>query len=207
MTDSFDILGNLAGEAVKSLYGVDVAPEALQLQATRKEFEGDVTLVVFPLLKVSRKAPEATASEIGAFMQAADSRIESFNVVKGFLNIKMSAAYWGEVFSEIYAAKDWGQHPSNGRTVMVEFSSPNTNKPLHLGHIRNILLGWSVSQLLAAAGNNVVKVNLVNDRGIHICKSMLAWLRRGNGVTPESSGKKGDDLVGDFYVEFNNILN
>jgi arginyl-tRNA synthetase len=206
MTDSFDILGTLAREAVKSLYGVEVAPEALQLQATRKEFEGDVTLVVFPLLKVSRKAPEATGMEIGEFMKAADPRIESFNVVKGFLNIKMSAAYWGEVFGEIFAAEDWGQHPSNGRTVMVEFSSPNTNKPLHLGHIRNILLGWSVSQLLSAAGNNVVKVNLVNDRGIHICKSMLAWLRRGNGVTPESSGKKGDHLVGDFYVEFNNML-
>ena len=206
MTDSYQILGGLAREAVKSLYGVEPAEGALQLQATRKEFEGDVTLVVFPLLKVSRKAPEATATEIGEFMKAADSRIESFNVVKGFLNIKMSAGYWGEVFSEIFAAKDWGQHPNNGRTVMVEFSSPNTNKPLHLGHIRNILLGWSVSQLLQAAGNNVVKVNLVNDRGIHICKSMLAWLKRGNGVTPESSGKKGDHLVGDFYVEFNNML-
>ena len=206
MTNSFDILGGLAKEAVKSLYGAEPAEGALQLQATRKEFEGDVTLVVFPLLKVSRKAPEATATEIGEFMKAADARIESFNVVKGFLNIKMSASYWGEVFSEIAAAKDWGQHPSNGRTVMVEFSSPNTNKPLHLGHIRNILLGWSVSQLLQAAGNNVVKVNLVNDRGIHICKSMLAWLKRGNGVTPESSGKKGDHLVGDFYVEFNNML-
>ena len=206
MTNSFDILGGLAKEAVKSLYGAEPAEGALQLQATRKEFEGDVTLVVFPLLKVSRKAPEATATEIGEFMKAADARIESFNVVKGFLNIKMSASYWGEVFSEIAAAKDWGQHPSNGRTVMVEFSSPNTNKPLHLGHIRNILLGWSVSQLLQAAGNNVVKVNLVNDRGIHICKSMLAWLKRGNGVTPESSGKKGDHMVGDFYVEFNNML-
>ncbi|MBR5735596.1 MAG: arginine--tRNA ligase [Bacteroidales bacterium] len=207
MTSAIDLLSSLATEAVKSLYGVEMGPESLQLQATRKEFEGDVTLVVFPLLKVSRKAPEATATEIGEFMKAADARIESFNVVKGFLNIKMSARYWGEVFAEISAAEDWGQHPSNGRTVMVEFSSPNTNKPLHLGHIRNILLGWSVSQLLQAAGNNVVKVNLVNDRGIHICKSMLAWLRRGNGVTPESSGKKGDHLVGDFYVEFNNILN
>ena len=207
MTSAIDLSGNLAREAVKSLYGVEMAPDALQLQPTRKDFEGDVTLVVFPLLKVSRKAPEATAAEIGEYMKAADSRIESFNVVKGFLNIKMSARYWGEVFSEISAAPDWGQHPSNGRTVMVEFSSPNTNKPLHLGHIRNILLGWSVSQLLQAAGNNVVKVNLVNDRDIHICKSMLAWLRRGNGITPESSGKKGDHLVGDFYVEFNNILN
>ena len=206
MTDSFDILGKLAKEAVVKLYGVEPAEGALQLQATRKEFEGDVTLVVFPLLKVSRKAPEATATEIGEFMKAADSRIESFNVVKGFLNIKMSASYWGEVFSEIFAAKDWGQHPSNGRTVMVEFSSPNTNKPLHLGHIRNILLGWSVSQLLAAAGNNVVKVNLVNDRGIHICKSMYAWLKRGNGATPESTGIKGDHLVGDYYVEYNKML-
>ena len=206
MTDSFDILGRLAKEAIVKLYGVEPAEGALQLQATRKEFEGDVTLVVFPLLKVSRKAPEATATEIGEFMKAADSRIESFNVVKGFLNIKMSASYWGEVFGEIFAAKDWGQHPSNGRTVMVEFSSPNTNKPLHLGHIRNILLGWSVSQLLAAAGNNVVKVNLVNDRGIHICKSMYAWLMRGNGATPESTGIKGDHLVGDYYVEYNKML-
>ncbi|MBP5316108.1 MAG: arginine--tRNA ligase [Bacteroidales bacterium] len=207
MTDSIDLLTALAKDAVKALYGAEPADGALQFQATRKEFEGDVTLVVFPLLKLSRKSPEVTATEIGEYMKANASGIESFNVVKGFLNIKMSAAYWGEVFSQIAAAKDWGQHPSNGRTVMVEFSSPNTNKPLHLGHIRNILLGWSVSQLLAAAGNNVVKVNLVNDRGIHICKSMLAWLRRGNGVTPQSSGKKGDHLVGDFYVEFNNMLN
>ena len=207
MTNSIDLLTALAKDAVKALYGAEPADGALQLQATRKEFEGDVTLVVFPLLKLSRKSPEATATEIGEYMKANATSIESFNVVKGFLNIKMSAAYWGEVFAEIAAAKDWGQHPSNGRTVMVEFSSPNTNKPLHLGHIRNILLGWSVSQLLAAAGNNVVKVNLVNDRGIHICKSMLAWLRRGNGVTPQSSGKKGDHLVGDFYVEFNNMLN
>ncbi|MBR5671344.1 MAG: arginine--tRNA ligase [Bacteroidales bacterium] len=206
MTNAIELLTGLAKEAVKSLYGVEPAEGAIQLQATRKEFEGDVTLVVFPLLKVSRKAPEATATEIGEYMKANAAGIESFNVVKGFLNIKMSAVYWGEVFAEIAAAKDWGQHPDNGRTVMVEFSSPNTNKPLHLGHIRNILLGWSVSQLLAAAGNNVVKVNLVNDRGIHICKSMLAWLKRGNGVTPESSGKKGDHLVGDFYVEFNNML-
>ena len=207
MTNSIDLLTALAKDAVKALYGAEPADGALQLQATRKEFEGDVTLVVFPLLKLSRKSPEATATEIGEYMKANAASIESFNVVKGFLNIKMSAAYWGEVFAEIAAAKDWGQHPSNGRTVMVEFSSPNTNKPLHLGHIRNILLGWSVSQLLAAAGNNVVKVNLVNDRGIHICKSMLAWIRRGNGVTPQSSGKKGDHLVGDFYVEFNNMLN
>ncbi|MBR0534686.1 MAG: arginine--tRNA ligase [Bacteroidales bacterium] len=207
MTDSIDLLSGLAADAVRTLYGVEPAPGALQLQATRKEFEGDVTLVVFPLLRVSRKAPEATATEIGEYMKANAASIESYNVVKGFLNIKMSAAYWGGVFNEIASAADWGQHPSNGRTVMVEFSSPNTNKPLHLGHIRNILLGWSVSQLLSAAGNNVVKVNLVNDRGIHICKSMLAWLRRGNGVTPESSGKKGDHLVGDFYVEFNNMLN
>ena len=206
MTSTTDFLGSLAAGAVKSLYGVEADQQTLQLQATRKEFEGDVTLVVFPLLKASHKSPEATATEIGEYLKANTDTIESFNVVKGFLNIKMSAGYWGGVFKEIAASPDWGQHPASGRTVMVEFSSPNTNKPLHLGHVRNILLGWSVSQLLAAAGDNVIKVNLVNDRGIHICKSMLAWLKKGNGVTPEFSGKKGDHLVGDFYVEFNNML-
>jgi len=207
MIKATDLLCGLAKEAVKELYGVGLEADELQLQATRKEFEGDLTLVVFPLLKLSRKSPEATADEIGGYMKAKDSRIDSYNAVKGFLNIKLSEAYWDEVFKAIYETPDWGRHPSNGKTVMVEFSSPNTNKPLHLGHVRNILLGWSVSQLLEAAGNRVVKVNLVNDRGIHICKSMLAWLRRGKGVTPQSSGKKGDHLVGDFYVEFNNMLN
>ena len=192
--------------ATEVLYGTKAPLEAIQLSATRKEFEGDITLVAFQLLRLSRKSPEATAQEIGAYLKENVPQIESFNVVKGFLNLKISPMYWSEVFASIAADADYGQGAPTGRTVMVEFSSPNTNKPLHLGHIRNNLLGWSVSRLLEAAGDRVVKVNLVNDRGIHICKSMLAWLRKGNGVTPESSGIKGDHLVGDYYVEFNNML-
>ena len=202
--DSF--LAEKVAVAVESLYGAQAPEGAIQLSATRKEFEGDVTLMAFPLLRISRKAPEATATEIGEWLKANLPQVESFNVVKGFLNIKISPAYWSDLFGQIATAVDYGQGAPTGRTVMVEFSSPNTNKPLHLGHIRNNLLGWSVSRLLEAAGNKVIKVNLVNDRGIHICKSMLAWLRRGNGVTPESSGIKGDHLVGDYYVEFNNML-
>ncbi len=192
--------------AIESIYGTQAPEGAVQLSPTRKEFEGDITLVTFPLLRISRKSPEVTAEEIGSYLKENLPQIESYNVVKGFLNIKISPAYWCDVFGEIAAAEDYGQAEPTGRTVMVEFSSPNTNKPLHLGHIRNNLLGWSVSRLLEAAGNKVIKVNLVNDRGIHICKSMLAWLRRGNGVTPESSGVKGDHLVGDYYVEFNKML-
>ncbi len=199
------IAAEVAG-AVKALYGAEVGNDAIQLSATRKEFEGDVTLVVFPFLRMSRKAPEATATEIGEYLAANLPQIESFNVVKGFLNIKLSNVFWKDYFASIAAAEDFGQGADTGKAVMVEFSSPNTNKPLHLGHIRNNLLGWSVSRLLEAAGNKVIKVNLVNDRGIHICKSMLAWLRKGNGETPETSGKKGDHLVGDYYVEFNNML-
>ncbi len=199
-------LAEKIGLAVESLYAAKAPDGAIQLSATRKEFEGDVTLVTFPLLRISRKSPEATAHEIGEWLKATLGQIESFNVVKGFLNIKISPAYWSDVFCEIASAEDYGQAAPTGRTVMVEFSSPNTNKPLHLGHIRNNLLGWSVSRLLEAAGDKVIKVNLVNDRGIHICKSMLAWLRRGDGVTPESSGMKGDHLVGDYYVEFNKML-
>ncbi|MCF0172710.1 MAG: arginine--tRNA ligase [Bacteroidales bacterium] len=199
-------IGLKAREAVETLYGAKVESDSIQIQATRKEFEGDLTLVVFPMLRMSRKGPEATAQEIGQYLQDNLSLIESFNVVKGFLNIKLSQEFWKALFAEIAQAEDYGQHPANGRTVMVEFSSPNTNKPLHLGHIRNNLLGWSVSRLLEAAGNRVIKVNLVNDRGIHICKSMLAWQRRGGNETPESSGKKGDHLVGDCYVAFNNML-
>ena len=193
-------------EAVKAVYGAEVAPETIQVQATRKEFEGDLTVVTFPLLKISRKAPDVTATEIGEWLKGNCPEVESCNVIKGFLNIKLSSSYWNGVFARIAATEDYGQHAPSGRTVMVEFSSPNTNKPLHLGHIRNNLLGWSVSRLLQAAGHNVLKVNLVNDRGIHICKSMLAWLKQGNGVTPESSGIKGDHLVGDYYVEFNKML-
>ena len=194
-----------AAEAVKSLYGVEVQPSALQVQVTRKEFEGDYTLVVFPLLKISKGSPEATGNAIGEYLRENCEEVSAFNVVKGFLNISFSTAYWNGLFAGIATEDDFGQLEPTGRTVMVEFSSPNTNKPLHLGHIRNNLLGWSVSRLLEANGNRVLKVNLVNDRGIHICKSMLAWLKTGNGETPESSGKKGDHLVGDYYVAFNNI--
>ena len=195
-----------AVEAVRNLYNTDIEPAALQVQVTRKEFEGDYTLVVFPLLKVSKKSPEATGAEIGDWLKANVQEISDYNVIKGFLNISFSNSWWNEVFDTIVRAGDsFGRFPSTGKTIMVEFSSPNTNKPLHLGHIRNNLLGWSVSKLLEANGHRVLKVNLVNDRGIHICKSMLAWLKTGNGETPESSGKKGDHLVGDYYVAFNNM--
>ena len=194
-----------AVEAVKVLYNVEIDQALLQVQVTRKEFEGDYTLVVFPLLKISKAAPEATGKSIGEWLQSNCPEISVFNVVKGFLNISFSTVYWNELFAEIASAEDFGQHAPTGKTVMVEFSSPNTNKPLHLGHIRNNLLGWSVAKLLEANGHKVMKVNLVNDRGIHICKSMLAWLKTGNGETPETSGKKGDHLVGDYYVAFNNM--
>ena len=201
-----NFIAEKVARAIESLYGTQAPEGAVQLSPTRKEFEGDITLVTFPLLKISRKSPEATAEEIGAYLKENLPQIESYNVVKGFLNIKISPAYWCDVFGEIAAADDYGQAAPTGRTVMVEFSSPNTNKPLHLGHIRNNLLGWSVSRLLEAAGNKVIKVNLVNDRGIHICKSMYAWIKRGNGATPQSTGIKGDHLVGDYYVEFNKML-
>ena len=194
-----------AAESVKSLYGADIDQSGFQVQVTRKEFEGDYTLVVFPLLRVSKSTPEATGEAIGGYMKEHFAEVASYNVVKGFLNISFSTEFWNRLFAGIAATEDFGQHAPTGRTVMVEFSSPNTNKPLHLGHIRNNLLGWSVSKLLEANGHRVLKVNLVNDRGIHICKSMLAWLKTGNGETPESSGKKGDHLVGDYYVAFNNI--
>ncbi len=199
------LLQNKVREALEALYGASAASAPIQLSATRKEFEGDTTLVTFPLLKVSRKSPEATAEEIGAYLKANVPQIESYNVVKGFLNIKLSAAFWKEVFGEICATENFGILPSTGKTIMVEFSSPNTNKPLHLGHIRNNLLGWSVARLLEANGHKIMKVNLVNDRGIHICKSMVAWQKKGNGATPESTGIKGDHLVGDYYVLFNDL--
>ncbi|MBQ5803315.1 MAG: arginine--tRNA ligase, partial [Bacteroidales bacterium] len=182
--------------AVEALYNAEVNEKMIQTQATRKEFEGDITLVTFPLLKTSRKSPEVTAQEIGAWLKENCPEIESFNVIKGFLNIKFSEWFWQGIFNGMYSAEDFGQLPATGKTIMVEYSSPNTNKPLHLGHIRNNLLGWSVSKLLEANGHKVLKVNLVNDRGIHICKSMLAWLLMGNGETPETSGLKGDHLVG-----------
>ena len=196
---------NKAAEAIKNLYGADVDAASLQVQVTKKEFEGDYTLVVFPLLRITHASPENTGNAIGEWLKANVSEIAGYNSVKGYLNILFSPLYWNELFTEIASDKEFGNLPSTGKNIMVEFSSPNTNKPLHLGHIRNNLLGDSVSRLLKACGNNVMKVTLVNDRGVHICKSMLAWLKVGNGETPQSSGKKGDHLVGDCYVAFNNI--
>ena len=191
-----------ASEAVKALYGADVEASAMQVAVTRKEFEGDFTLVVFPLLRTSRKSPDATGVEIGEWLVANCPEVSAYNSVKGFLNLSLSNIYWREALAAIVEDADYGQLPATGRRVMVEFSSPNTNKPLHLGHIRNNLLGASVSDLLKAAGNEVIKTTLVNDRGVHICKSMYAWQERFDGATPESTGKKGDHLVGDCYVEF-----
>lgn len=187
--------------AVESLYG-PCGDEQLQIQKTRREFEGDFTLVTFPLLRLSRKSPEVTATEIGEWMQAHVPEIRAFNVIKGFLNLTLDSAFWQARFAEIVADEHFGEAPASGRTVMIEYSSPNTNKPLHLGHIRNNLLGYSVAQILKANGHKVIKANLVNDRGIHICKSMLAWQLYGDGETPESTGMKGDHLVGKYYVEF-----
>ncbi|MDD4033205.1 MAG: arginine--tRNA ligase [Bacteroidales bacterium] len=193
----------LVKEAVFSLYGVSVSEGIAQVQETRKEFEGDLTLVVFPLLKISKSNPEKTGQEIGQWILQHCPEVDSFNVIKGFLNFSLSQSYWLTALQNLDT-----QYPDTGvtpRNFMVEYSSPNTNKPLHLGHVRNNLLGYSVSRILQANGHKVVKVNLVNDRGIHICKSMLAWQKFGKGVTPESSGKKGDHLVGDFYVMFDQI--
>ena len=188
------------GAVVEQLYP-QAAGVPLQIQRTRREFEGDYTLVVFPLLKASRKSPEATATEIGDAL-VAGSEIAAYNVVKGFLNLSLRRDFWNEKLAEIAADERYGFGEPTGRTIMVEYSSPNTNKPLHLGHIRNNLLGYSVAEILKANGNTVIKANLVNDRGIHICKSMLAWQKYGNGETPASSGMKGDLLVGKYYVEF-----
>ncbi len=199
------LIANKVREAVSNLYNTNLPDSLIQTQATRKEFEGDITAVIFPLLKFSKKSPEVTGEEIGKFILQNSAEIESFNVVKGFLNIKLSVEYWLSVFSLMSSARDWGQLSNSGKTVMVEFSSPNTNKPLHLGHIRNNLLGWSISRLLEANGHKVIKVNLVNDRGIHICKSMIAWQKSMLNETPSTTGIKGDHLVGKYYVEFNNI--
>ena len=198
---------NQAAAAIQSLYGAAVNPSDLQVQVTRKEFEGDYTLVVFPLLKISHSAPENTGNAIGEYLVSNVPEIQGFNCVKGFLNILFSDIYWKEMLLSMVEDADYGQLPPTGRNIMVEFSSPNTNKPLHLGHIRNNLLGDSVSRLLKAGGNNVIKATLVNDRGVHICKSMYAWQKCFKGATPESTGKKGDHLVGDCYVAFNDILN
>ncbi|MBO4851525.1 MAG: arginine--tRNA ligase [Prevotella sp.] len=193
-----------AKSAIKELYGHDVPESMLQLQKTRSEFEGHLTLVVFPFLKLSRKKPEETAKEIGDYLVSHSPVVSGFNVVKGFLNLTVSPAAWIALLNNIHADPHFGEKPVTDESplVMVEYSSPNTNKPLHLGHVRNNLLGWSLAQIMAANGNKVVKTNIVNDRGIHICKSMLAWQKWGNGETPESSGKKGDHLIGDYYVAF-----
>lgn len=198
-------IASKASEAIKALYNADIEPSALQVSVTRKEFTGDFTLVVFPLLRLSHSTPENTGNAIGEWLKANVPEISEYNCVKGFLNLLFSNLFWNELFGEIVADKDFGDLPMTGKNIMVEFSSPNTNKPLHLGHIRNNLLGDSVSRLLKASGNNVIKTTLVNDRGVHICKSMLAWLKVGNGATPESTGIKGDHLVGDMYVAFNDI--
>lgn len=198
-------IASKASEAIKALYNADIEPSALQVSVTRKEFTGDFTLVVFPLLRLSHSTPENTGNAIGEWLKANVPEISEYNCVKGFLNLLFSNLFWNELFGEIVADKDFGDLPKTGKNIMVEFSSPNTNKPLHLGHIRNNLLGDSVSRLLKASGNNVIKTTLVNDRGVHICKSMLAWLKVGNGATPESTGIKGDHLVGDMYVAFNDI--
>jgi arginyl-tRNA synthetase len=187
-------------EALLSLYGVSV--EKITFEKTNPDFEGDLTLVVFPFLKISKKKPEETATEIGNYLKTTTSEIASFNVVKGFLNIVIDNKFWMNYFSSINQKSLTTTIAANAPTILVEYSSPNTNKPLHLGHVRNNLLGYSVAEILKAAGNNVIKVNLVNDRGIHICKSMLAWQKWGNGETPESTGIKGDHLVGKYYVEF-----
>ncbi len=196
------LLASKAAEAIEALYSTKVEAATLQIAATRKDFEGDYTLVVFPLLRVSHASPEATGQAIGDWIVANCPEVASFNVVKGFLNFCLSPKFWNESLSQIEADPDFGKLPSTGKTIMVEFSSPNTNKPLHLGHVRNNLLGSSVSDILKAAGNDVIKATLVNDRGVHICKSMYAWEKRFNGATPESRAQKGDHLVGDCYVEY-----
>ncbi|MCR5560402.1 MAG: arginine--tRNA ligase [Bacteroidales bacterium] len=198
-------LASRASEAVKALYGADIAPESVQVQVTRKEFEGDYTIVVFPFLRISHASPDATAAALGDWLKENCPEVASYGCVKGFLNLTLSNLFWRESFRDIASAKDYGVLPSTGRTVMVEFSSPNTNKPLHLGHVRNNLLGDSVSRLLKAAGNEVIKCTLVNDRGVHICKSMYAWQKCMNGATPESTGIKGDHLVGDCYVAYSKL--
>ena len=198
------LISKAIGEAVKALYGMDATEKMLQLQKTRNEFEGNLTLVVFPFVKAAKKSPEQTAQEIGEYLQTNCAAVEKFNVVKGFLNLSVGDGAWLQLLEVIDKDDHFGtkQATEDSPLVMIEYSSPNTNKPLHLGHVRNNLLGWSLAQIMEANGNKVVKTNIVNDRGIHICKSMLAWLKWGNGETPESSGKKGDHLIGDYYVAF-----
>jgi len=199
-----NILSQATADAVKALYGAEVAAESIVPSTTKKEFEGNLTIVVFPFLKASHKRPEDTAQEIGEYLVANCEAVEKFNVIKGFLNITIKPSFWTSVLQSAEATENFGFKPvtDDSRLVMIEYSSPNTNKPLHLGHVRNNLLGFSLAKIMEANGNKVVKTNIVNDRGIHICKSMLAWLKWGNGITPEKAGKKGDHLIGDFYVAF-----
>ena len=199
-----NILAQATADAVKALYGAEVAAESIVPSTTKKEFEGNLTIVVFPFLKASHKRPEDTAQEIGEYLVANCEAVEKFNVIKGFLNITIKPSFWTSVLQSVEATENFGFKPvtDDSRLVMIEYSSPNTNKPLHLGHVRNNLLGFSLAKIMEANGNKVVKTNIVTDRGIHICKSMLAWLKWGNGITPEKAGKKGDHLIGDFYVAF-----
>ena len=199
-----NIISASTAQALKALYGVDVAADTIVPQTTKKEFEGNLTIVVFPFLRASKKSPEATATEIGDYLVEHCEAVKTYNVVKGFLNITIEPKFWLTVFAHLDLMKEYGfkEETPESPLVMIEYSSPNTNKPLHLGHIRNNLLGFSLSRILKANGNKVVKTNIVNDRGIHICKSMLAWQKWGNGDTPESVGKKGDHLIGDYYVAF-----
>ena len=199
-----NIISQATADAVKALYGFELPAEKIVPQTTKKEFEGNLTIVVFPFVKAAKKSPEATAQEIGEYLQANCAAVKSFNVIKGFLNIVIEPTFWVGVLNHIAETPDYGFKPvtPESELVMIEYSSPNTNKPLHLGHVRNNLLGYSLSRIMTANGYNVVKTNIVNDRGIHICKSMLAWQKWGEGITPEKAGKKGDHLIGDFYVAF-----
>ena len=194
-------------EGLKELYNAEIDSSLVQIQKTRKDFSGDLTLVVFPLLKASKKSPEQTAEDLGEFIKTTTEEVVDYNVIKGFLNFSISSDYWLRVFESIFSTDNYGYaQPNSGRTIMVEYSSPNTNKPLHLGHLRNNFLGYSVAEILKANGNKVIKTQIINDRGIHICKSMVAWQKFGNEETPESSGIKGDHLVGKYYVEFDKEL-
>ncbi len=199
-----NIIALATANAVKTLYGVEVDASAIVPQTTKKEFEGNLTIVVFPWVKIAKKSPEAVGAEIGEWLVANEPSVNRFNVIKGFLNIVIEPTFWNSVLNDIASTEDYGitVATENSPLVMVEYSSPNTNKPLHLGHVRNNLLGYSLSEILRACGNRIVKTNIVNDRGIHICKSMLAWKKWGEGATPESTEKKGDHLIGDFYVLF-----
>lgn len=193
-------------KAVKELYDTDIGIEQITMNSTRKEFKGDYTVVVFPFTRIAKKKPEEIGNDLGAFLVREVAQVEQFNVIKGFLNLSISNAFWMDFLQGIYDKTDFGQHPTNGKKVMVEFSSPNTNKPLHLGHIRNILIGWASYKIYKAAGYDVVRVQIVNDRGIAICKSMMAWKKVGNGATPESTQTKSDHLVGNFYVRFERLF-